>query len=346
MSTTRAEYEYLKFEGPISVIPIAPEDISKGEYLDVFLLMGPTGSGKSAFIESLSPDQKLDISKDSLESVTQKVVCYQVVNVMWRARDILLVDTPGFLDTKLSESQITKMIVETLDSLRQSAAGVDVRLLYFQPITDIRMGGSKRDAVKLFRGFAESFGAYGIHVVTTMWNHIVSPKKMEDANLRFSELQKEIFVSSIGFYIKIAKFEFSYYSALSILDNPHGGWSHSRSISQNIYPEYQSLILNNLLERISNIHQQLLTLAEHKQSATTPGREDLLLLEVVLRDKKAVLGALQSFLDDLYKIDPETYSLLPLLPLPLHATLKHQFRRFVGAGKRVFHRRKQPDYEL
>ena len=175
------------------------------------------------FIESLSPDQKLDISKNSLESVTQKVVCYQVVNLTYQAWSILLVDTPGFLDTKLSESRITKMIVETLDSLQyvfncsttqltmflfsmvllvsQSAASVAVFILYFQPITDIRMGGSKRDAVKLLRAFAESFRAIGITVVTTMWNHIPSSKKMEDANHRLSNLQNEIFVvGGLHFY--------------------------------------------------------------------------------------------------------------------------------------------------
>ncbi|KAF9031146.1 hypothetical protein BJ165DRAFT_1535478 [Panaeolus papilionaceus] len=308
MSTTRAEYRYLTFSGPISVVPVTPEGV-KGQHLSVFLLMGPTGSGKSTFIELLLPDHKLDISKDSLESVTQNVVCYQVVNLNWDGWNILLVDTPGFLDTKLSESRITKMITDTLDSLHQSAARVFVRILYFQPITDIRMGGSKRDAVKLFRAFAESFRANGITVVTTMWNHIASPKKIEDANLRFSELQKKIFVKSDGFYIGVMKFEFSSHSALSILDEYVGGWIHNEDKSQKMDPQYQSLILNNLLGRISNIHQQLLTLAQDKQSATTPGSEDLLLLEVVLRDEKEALRGLQSFLDDLYEIDPGSCSL-------------------------------------
>ncbi|KAF9033367.1 hypothetical protein BJ165DRAFT_1396480 [Panaeolus papilionaceus] len=116
MLTTRAEYPHLKFLDPISVVPVTPEDV-KGKYVIVYLLMGPTGSGKSTFIESLSPDHKLDISKNSLESVTQEVVCYQVVNLMWHAWNILLVDTPGFLDTKMSESRITKMITEILDGL-------------------------------------------------------------------------------------------------------------------------------------------------------------------------------------------------------------------------------------
>ncbi|KAF9033358.1 hypothetical protein BJ165DRAFT_757351 [Panaeolus papilionaceus] len=306
MSTTRAEYNNLKVRGPISIRCVTPEDV-KGESLLVYLLMGPTGSGKSAFIESLSPDRNLDISKDSLESVTQEVVCYQVVSLTCSGWNVILVDTPGFLDTKMSESRITKMITETLDGLCQSAKSVAIFILYFQPITDIRMGGSKRDAVKLLRAFAESFGAYGINVVTTMWNQISSPEKMEDANHRLSNLQKEIFVSDT-LIINVTQFEFSHGSALSILDKVWGGWTHRQDELQRISPQYQSLIHNNLLERISNTCQQLLTLAEDKQSATIPGREDPLLLEVVLRDEKVALGALQSFLDDLYEIDPECCS--------------------------------------
>ncbi|KAF9033330.1 hypothetical protein BJ165DRAFT_1534617 [Panaeolus papilionaceus] len=337
MSTTRAEYPYLEFQGPISVIPVTAEDVRR-EYLDVCLLMSSTGSGKSAFIELLLPDQKLDISKDSLESVTQEVICYQVVNLTHLGWNVILVDTPGFLDTKMSESRITKMITETLDSLHKSAAMVVVRILYFQPITDIRMGGSKRDAIKLLRAFAVSFRADGLAVVTTMWNQISSSKKMEDANLRFSELQKKIFVASDTLPINVTKFEFSHDSALSILDFSYGGWLHDKK-SQKVDPQYQSLIHNNLLERISNIHQQLLTLAEDKQSAIIPGREDPLLLEVVLRNEKVALGVLQSFLDDLYEIDPESCS-SPLPHLPLHAALKSHFRRFVVTGKRVFRKHK------
>ncbi|KAF9033374.1 hypothetical protein BJ165DRAFT_1598798 [Panaeolus papilionaceus] len=303
MSNMRKKYQGLKTNGPLSVVPVTPEGI-KGQILYVFLLMGPTGSGKSTFIELLSPDQKLDISKDSLESVTQEVVCYQVVNLMWGSCNVLLVDTPGFLDAKMSESRITKMITVTLDGLNQSAAFVYVHILYFQPITDIRMGGSKRNAVKLLRAFAESFRADGITVVATMWNHISSSKKMEDVNHQLSDLENEIFVGSDQLGIDVMKFEFSSHSALSILDNFHSGWVHNEDKLQKMDPQYQSLIHTNLLGRISNICQQLLTLAEDKQSATAPGREDLLLLEVVLRDEKVGLAALQSFLDDLVAIGP------------------------------------------
>ncbi|KAF9037483.1 hypothetical protein BJ165DRAFT_1532167 [Panaeolus papilionaceus] len=119
----------------------------------------------------------------------------------------------------------------------------------------------------------------------------------------------------------------SFVSALSILDNCDSGWIKP----QKIVPKYQSLICNNLIERITSTWQQPYIFAE-----------DPLLLEIVLRDEKLALGALQSFLDDLYDIDSESCSspLPPLPPSPLLVTFKSSFKHFVTSGKRVFHRYK------
>ncbi|KAF9031180.1 hypothetical protein BJ165DRAFT_870353 [Panaeolus papilionaceus] len=125
MSTITQEYTHLKIKGSLGVVPITPEDI-EGKSLDVYILMGGSGSGKSSFIELLSPDQKLEISGDSLESVTQEVVCYQIVNMtvgkgQWT---VVLMDTPGFRDPRMSESRIMAKIMDALDSLRKSASRV------------------------------------------------------------------------------------------------------------------------------------------------------------------------------------------------------------------------------
>ncbi|KAF9034276.1 hypothetical protein BJ165DRAFT_1534103 [Panaeolus papilionaceus] len=76
-------------------------------------------------------------------------------------------------------------------------------------------------------------------------------------------------------------------------------WVHHQDLSDHLGSDYQSLICNNLLARVANTQQQLRLRAEDKRIATTPGREDPLLLAVVLREEKVALDALQSFLDDL-----------------------------------------------
>ncbi|KAF9043887.1 hypothetical protein BJ165DRAFT_1528480 [Panaeolus papilionaceus] len=311
MSTTTKEYQTLRFKGPVSVAPVTPKDV-KGEGLAVHILMGPTGSGKSAFVESLSgADQDLDISKNSLESVTKDVTCYRVVNVaysgVWQTTYLLL-DNLGFLDTYLSESRITSMITDKLDSLSQSAERVIVTIVYFQPITDIRLGASKRDAIKLLRAFAKTFKAKKVVVVTTMWNNIATAKHIENANRGFNCLRDEILASADEPAFQLTKFMLFKDLALSNLDGI-SDWSYDEDRSTDVDDDHRSVIRSNLLGRIANVRQQLQVLAADIKTAITPGQEDPCLLNVVLRDEKKALAVLQEFLDDLY-------ALFPALPFP------------------------------
>ncbi|KAF9040929.1 hypothetical protein BJ165DRAFT_1596314 [Panaeolus papilionaceus] len=301
MSTNTQEYEYLQVNGPLSIIPITPEHM-KGKIVDLYILMGPTGSGKSSFIESLAPDQHLDISKDSLESVTQEVNCYQVINLSFKYADRLfvLMDTPGFLDPRLSEGRIMRMVTESLNAFRQFSSYTAVYIFYFQPITDVRIGGSKRDAVKMLREYVNQYNAGNISVITTMWNQLSTPKQLEDASCRFNTLEEEIYAGSRSLDIQITKFDTSQASALTLLDRSYFGWQENPNNANKVMdPHYQSHLCNNLLGRITNTLQKLQLLAEDKQHATHSGSEDHHLLEIVLRDEKVALSSLQSFLDDL-----------------------------------------------
>ncbi|KAF9037040.1 hypothetical protein BJ165DRAFT_1532442 [Panaeolus papilionaceus] len=260
------------------------------------------------FIESLAPDQHLNISKGSLESVTQEVNCYQAINLGIKPDRLdtlfVLMDTPGFLDPRLSEGRITKMITESLEALRQNSIVVIVELFYFQPITDIRISGSKRDAVKILQGYIRPFDAQNVTVITTMWNQLSTPKQLEDANCRLGTLKKQIYADSDGLHIYVTKFDNSQASALSLLNGSSYGWRHQNFKSKKaVNPQYQSLLCNSLLARVTNLLQQLQLLAEDKQSATCSGSEDHCLLRVVLRDEKVALLSLQSFLDDLASDD-------------------------------------------
>ncbi|KAF9037453.1 hypothetical protein BJ165DRAFT_556348 [Panaeolus papilionaceus] len=269
--------------------------------------MGPTGSGKSAFIEALSPAQDLRISKNTLESVTQHVNCYRVDNLRHKyGYTFILMDTPGFLDSKISESHITMMVKEKLDDLRKSAGRVFVFVLYFHPITDIRMSGSKRNAIKLLRAFAESFEARTVNVVTSMWNFPSTPKQLTEANQRFSDLKAEMFLRSETLGIDVTKFEFSQASALSVIDQSWTGWVHDGEVPHCVDANYLSLSSKNLLERITNAQQQLINVAQAKKTASETQLEgrDRSLLDILHADEKATSAALQSFLEDLIKIGP------------------------------------------
>ncbi|KAF9038008.1 hypothetical protein BJ165DRAFT_1597079 [Panaeolus papilionaceus] len=288
MSTARAKrYYYLSINGPLSVETIAPGERLEENHLLAFVLIGPTGAGKSSFVESIVPDQNLLISKDTLESVTQNVVCYRIKNLSYgKDFSYVLLDTPGFLDPELSESRIIRMITDALDNLRKSAAIVVVIILYFQPITDIRISRSKEDSVNLLRAFSESFKASNIDVITSMWNTLATTAQIEDANIRFESLRDRIFNNSEKLNIKVSKFDRTTHAALEIMDRTWSGWIHDiRTVEHWHDPQCHSLVRDNLIKRVAETQEQLRLLAEDKQHATTPGNEDLRLLEVLLQHR-------------------------------------------------------------
>ncbi|KAF9039204.1 hypothetical protein BJ165DRAFT_373541 [Panaeolus papilionaceus] len=82
--------------------------------------MGTTGSGKITFIESLSPSRPLKISGNTLESVTQTLQPCLLTGVCPHpdksnpAHSIVLIDTPGMADDKISEYRVVGEIVTWL----------------------------------------------------------------------------------------------------------------------------------------------------------------------------------------------------------------------------------------
>ncbi|KAF9032066.1 hypothetical protein BJ165DRAFT_1616429 [Panaeolus papilionaceus] len=315
-------YRNIGIDGPVHVQPLAPSDL-KG--IDVFLiiLMGATGAGKSAFIQALSPKQDLHISKNTLESVTQEINLYKLVNVTNQraVAPYILMDTPGFLDTTLSESRITRMITDKLNTLRGITQDLWVSVYYFHPITDIRLSGSKRHSIALLKSFAESYIAASINVVTTMWNTLLTPKQLEDATKRYRSLELEVFTKSSSLDVILSKFKCTKKTALSVLDTTWRGWHHNVDKVQDVnrYPHYHALTLSNSLSRITNTQQQLLFLAEDKASTLASGSNltSKRVLKVLDKKEKATREVLQAFIYDLYEFDQSAYrSAFPDLPFP------------------------------
>ncbi|KAF9047963.1 hypothetical protein BJ165DRAFT_1610608 [Panaeolus papilionaceus] len=292
-------YDWIQIQGPLSITPTTAEDV-RGKYVYIFCLMGPTGCGKSMFVESLCPGQNLSISKDSLESVTQEVVCYLVHNICLCGSTVVVMDTPGFLDTKF-----------------ESTSRLHVFTLYFHPITDVRLGGTKQQSLDLMKAFADKFGCKNINFVTTMWNMVFTPKQIEQANRRFDNLEAKIYKSVVP--VHTSKFLFSTESAFSILDKAKSGWYHNEiHISKQSNSRYQSLSRNLLLQRIENIQRQLQSLSvERAELTTTPGAEVKRLLCMIDQQDKEASMLLQWFAFDLFELDTKQYrSMFPEAPFP------------------------------
>ncbi|KAF9032607.1 hypothetical protein BJ165DRAFT_1616305 [Panaeolus papilionaceus] len=253
------KFEYLSITGDISVelvtarIPQKPVPIT-------YLIMGPTGAGKSAFIEAFAgKSQKLSISKDQLAGYTQTVTAYRLVNVMhthW-SRDgtmlpVYLIDTPGFSDSKISEIEVMNMVKEWSwdNELHYSAY-----ILYLTPITETRLPGSRRRTFKMLKML---LGGYitksSLIVTTTMWDTVHNEQTQKRADSNFAQLQDETLTEFVNNpSTDVIKFMNTRNSAFQAFDRrplfTTVFWYYSTSNSLHLYEDLHDRIQGALQEK-------------------------------------------------------------------------------------------------
>ncbi|KAF9035786.1 P-loop containing nucleoside triphosphate hydrolase protein [Panaeolus papilionaceus] len=187
----------------------------------LYLIMGPTGAGKSAFIEAFAGEsQQLSISNEQLVGYTQTVNAYQVVNVNFFDEPVYLVDTPGFSDSKISEVEIVDMVRKWLkDNLLESVDAI----LYLTPISDTRLPGSRRRTMEMLKQLLEPNGGQrSVTFVTTMWDTLRNERTLTRAESNFAQLTDGICKDFFGdLYVSITRFMNTRKSAFEVLDSAY-----------------------------------------------------------------------------------------------------------------------------
>ncbi|KAF9031024.1 hypothetical protein BJ165DRAFT_1616594 [Panaeolus papilionaceus] len=222
------ELEWLYVTGDISVKPVTriPDDTA------VYIIMGPTGAGKSTFIGALAGgSQNLAISSNQLAGFTQHVTAYKLVNVARRYNDraIYLVDTPGFSDDKISEFEVMEMLGNWL---KENGSASLYRILFLTPIAVTRLPGSRQRTIKMLK---ELLGVrtYTITVVTTMWNTLHSERICSQAEQNFEQLKAKVFKGFFGEETDLKRFLGTRNSALQVMDIAGGYYDRPFNRSTN-----------------------------------------------------------------------------------------------------------------
>ncbi|KAK0508385.1 hypothetical protein JMJ35_009469 [Cladonia borealis] len=135
----------------------------------VIVVVGETGSGKSTLINTITGSSAVKIGS-GLGSLTKKV---EAVKWQHDGRIFVLVDTPGFDDTELSEEEVFSRIAQFLQLLYEQRILVN-GIIYLHPISNIRMRGSSIQMLRLFKQLCGSNGLRNAILVTTMWNRVES----------------------------------------------------------------------------------------------------------------------------------------------------------------------------
>ncbi|GAB1318768.1 hypothetical protein MFIFM68171_08978 [Madurella fahalii] len=143
----------------------------------VIAVMGTSGSGKSTFIRQLCVDDASPPEPGhGLQSCTQKMAAYRCkpVNAL---KNVCLVDTPSFDNTKQRDTEVLKEIAQWL--VRYFAKGVKLRgILYLRSVTEMRVRHSEVMGLEIFKQLCGPKAFPNVLMVTTKWEVADGPRAM------------------------------------------------------------------------------------------------------------------------------------------------------------------------
>ncbi|KAJ3513213.1 hypothetical protein NLJ89_g3073 [Agrocybe chaxingu] len=145
---------------------VAADAVSENDI--IIAVMGPTGSGKTTFI-NIATDYDSPVGH-GLQSCTSDINVVKLSFPELVSADIYFVDTPGFDATNKSDLEVLGQISDWLNNTYQKNIKLS-GLLYFHRISDNALGGT---FTKNFKMFDKLVGNHFKNIVltTTMWDDV------------------------------------------------------------------------------------------------------------------------------------------------------------------------------
>ncbi|KAI1631490.1 P-loop containing nucleoside triphosphate hydrolase protein [Biscogniauxia mediterranea] len=134
-------------------------------------VMGMTGSGKTTFISKVTGRSDLAIGH-SLTSCTRDI---QVIETKIDGRTVRFVDTPGFSDTTLSDSEVLQLIADYLATAYKSEIKLS-GIIYLHPISDTRVTHHATKNLQMFQKLTGDTNLKNVLLVTSMWDKVAEPQ--------------------------------------------------------------------------------------------------------------------------------------------------------------------------
>ncbi|PPR04609.1 hypothetical protein CVT24_011737, partial [Panaeolus cyanescens] len=193
----------------------------------VILLVGPTGAGKSNFIKALcdnNNDKSLEIAllNDRLQESTKIVTAYHVENTAVRypnrnTSPVCLLDSPGVGSSSISEMEIFRQLRRWLET---NGCNVNV-ILFFFPITSLRISGNQRRNIELIKSInGDRGGQEGTFtIVTTIWDLVIDERLQKRADNILAHFRHDLFRDMIEGGSGLTTFANTQMSALNILES-------------------------------------------------------------------------------------------------------------------------------
>ncbi|KAF5013317.1 hypothetical protein FDECE_667 [Fusarium decemcellulare] len=148
-------------DGKEEVIP------SQSNGMNMIVLVGVTGAGKSYFINRLVRKEVVP-EGEKLSSCTPQC---QMIPVEIGNPKLLLIDTPGLDDTERTDADILNEIARVLAA--QYALGFELKgVIYVHRITDIRYSGSNVKTFEIFKRICGEDALTNVLLITSRWSEV------------------------------------------------------------------------------------------------------------------------------------------------------------------------------
>ncbi|KAH7905079.1 P-loop containing nucleoside triphosphate hydrolase protein, partial [Hygrophoropsis aurantiaca] len=185
--------------------PLTEDDI-------IIAIMGPTGTGKSTFINIATESKCATVGHD-LDSCTQDIVAFTFPHPNDSNRNIVFVDTPGFDDSNRSDYDILREISRWLETTYRRGITL-TGILFFHRISESRMRGTPLKNLKVFEELCGNNALRNVILTTTMWNEIDN-----ETGIRHEEQLKTLFWEPMMKYgCRTTRFSSTYDSAWEIVN--------------------------------------------------------------------------------------------------------------------------------
>ncbi|PKS11746.1 hypothetical protein jhhlp_001735 [Lomentospora prolificans] len=233
--------------------------------LSMVVVMGVTGAGKSYFINRLAGQGK-DVTKegDSLYSCTKR--CLPIPVIVGGA-PILIIDTPGFDDPEISDSDILTEISRIL--VAQYKLGMELKgIIYLHRITDVRFTGSSVKAFNILQRICGEESFRSVLLTTSGW----SGMDEETGSRREGELRDGFWAYTLGRGAHMSRFHGTRDSAIMLISQLLRKKPVILKMQQELIDNGKELkdtaagaYLYNRLEVTKEEHRQMLALLEERK---------------------------------------------------------------------------------
>ncbi|KAI1338463.1 P-loop containing nucleoside triphosphate hydrolase protein [Xylariaceae sp. FL0016] len=156
-----------------------------------------TGSGKTTFISKVTGRKDLKIGH-SLTSCTRDI---EVIETKIDGRVVRFVDTPGFSDTNLSDSEVLQLIADYLAAAYRN----DMKLsgiIYLHPISDTRVTHHATKNLQMFQKLTGEKNLKNVVLATSMWDKVSEA----EGQARERELKEKFWKVMLAYQAKAVRY--------------------------------------------------------------------------------------------------------------------------------------------